>query len=735
MGMLLDQPAITPLPARWTPQTSWREGAARNVTFLVTADCQLRCRYCYVVGKHGGARMPLEIARRSIDFILADRRLSSAPAIIWDFVGGEPLLEIELIDQICDYAKLRMYALGHPWFDAYRFSLATNGLLYDDPRVQRFIEKNKTHLSIGISLDGGREKHDAQRIYPDGRGSYDDVVRNIPLWLAQFPGASTKVTIAHDDLPYLAQSILHLWQLGIEHINANVVFEDVWQPGDDELFEAQMRVLADAMLSHDIPAHYSCSLFNRTIGHRLDPLRDNQNWCGAGKMLAVDAEGNFYPCNRFVAASLQHHKPIIVGNCDTGIDENRLRPFLALTRTAQSPPECLECAVASGCAWCQGENYDSAESATIYQRRTAICGMHKARVRANSYFWEHIDHESDGVVTPTIRSQDLPQWSLSGLTHLIVLLESGATAFCQEAPEETSASPQGMTPALLARIAVYAADRQLALSVIYGVAPTREYDELLATLPHVKIVPFALYAAYPESVLVIDFAELAYALAAMPGSGRQAIVRIARADLPSLAEGFAAASRCFKRLNTVLLDIEHYTDEDLQCYEEQLEKLGETLAPRYLCDEAGEISCLTDRPALTAMRNCGAGVTHLTVSPDGRLYLCPASYRRDAGHDVGSFADGPHIANRQLLALDHAPICERCDAFHCPRCIYMNAKLTGEVNTPSRQQCELAHIERAASARLLQLVHDDERFRQYNMIPDLDYRDPFDLLLRTARWQ
>ena len=54
-------------------------------------------------------------------------------------------------------------------------------------------------MSIGITIDGTRKKHDLNRIWKgDGpeRGSYDDVVRNIPLWIEQFPGAGTKVTIS-----------------------------------------------------------------------------------------------------------------------------------------------------------------------------------------------------------------------------------------------------------------------------------------------------------------------------------------------------------------------------------------------------------------------------------------------------------------------------------------------------------------------------------------------------------
>ena len=107
-------------------------------------------------------------------------------------------------------------------------------------------------------------------------------------------------------------------------------------------------------------------------------------------MLSIDSAGNFYPCTRFAQYSLREKKARIIGNINDGIDKNRLRPFLSLDRQSQSNRECIDCEVASGCAWCQGENYDAAETNTIYQRATAICKMHKAQVRANNYYWNKL---------------------------------------------------------------------------------------------------------------------------------------------------------------------------------------------------------------------------------------------------------------------------------------------------------------------------------------------------------
>lgn len=365
--------------------------SVKNIIFIVTKDCQLACKYCYLVGKNSNGKMTWEIGKQTIDYILNE--FSQSKGIILDFIGGEPFLEIELIDRICDYFKVEAYKRDLACFNNYRFNVSTNGINYNSLKVQEFICKNKKHVSIGITIDGTKRKHDLNRIWKGTnkeRGSYDDVVKNIPLWLEQIPNAETKVTISSADIPYIKESVLHLYSLGIHEVNINCVFEDVWKEGDDILFEEQLIELADAIIDGGYYKDYVCSFFTEHIGKPMNMQLENQNWCGAGKMLAVDAEGNFYPCMRFAKYSLRSKDALIIGNVHDGIDKNKLRPFLTLDRCTQSKQECIDCEVASGCAWCQGENYDAADTPTIYQRSTAICKMHKARVRANNYYWNKL---------------------------------------------------------------------------------------------------------------------------------------------------------------------------------------------------------------------------------------------------------------------------------------------------------------------------------------------------------
>ncbi|MBQ8854226.1 MAG: radical SAM peptide maturase, CXXX-repeat target family [Alistipes sp.] len=389
----------------------WQNGLAKNITFIVTKDCQLACKYCYLVGKNANERMSWDIAKSAIDYIIDQEYnpLFAYESVIWDFIGGEPFLEIDLIDKICDYIKVELFRRNHHWFNSYRFSFSTNGINYHEEKVQRFIEKNHEHLSIGITIDGTKRKHDLNRIWKgngEERGSYADVVKNIPLWLKQFPNASTKVTISTADIPYIKESVLHLYSLGIHEVNINCVFENVWEEGDDIKFEEQLTQLADEIIENGYYRDYACSFFNEDFGKPMDAVLENKNWCGAGLMLSIDAAGNFYPCTRFAQYSLRDKRAIIIGNIHDGINNNKLRPFLTLDRCTQSSQECIDCEVASGCAWCQGENYDAADTPTIFQRSTAICKMHKAQVRANNYYWNKLYRklELEGEEKPESRT-------------------------------------------------------------------------------------------------------------------------------------------------------------------------------------------------------------------------------------------------------------------------------------------------------------------------------------------
>ena len=126
------------------------------------------------------------------------------------------------------------------------------------------------------------------------------------------------------------------------------------------------------------------------------------------------------------------------------------------------------------------------------------------------------------------------------------------------------------------------------------------------------------------------------------------------------------------------------------------------------------------------MNNCGAGDFCITLAPNGCFYLCPAFYYGDPDNTIGSIETSLNIKNPQLFKLSHAPICRICDAYQCRRCIWENCQTTMECNTPSHEQCVVAHLERNASRILIEkLEKAGVKLDDCQEIKEIDYLDPF----------
>ena len=208
------------------------ESLVRTVTFQVTDDCCMCCSYCYEVNK-GHRVMSKEVARKGIDLLFDMYEKNDNPfinrktkAIILDFIGGEPLMAIDVIDYICTYFVQRCLELDHPWLYTWRAGMTSNGALYFEPAVQNFLKKFRGNISFSITLDGPKEIHDACRVYHDGRGNFDDAYAAMNHFNTHYhEELGTKVTIAPENLCNLNRIIDFFVAEGMKIIHANCVFE------------------------------------------------------------------------------------------------------------------------------------------------------------------------------------------------------------------------------------------------------------------------------------------------------------------------------------------------------------------------------------------------------------------------------------------------------------------------------------------------------------------------------
>lgn len=385
--------------ARLYPDLSGKGKLSQVITFQVTDDCNLACTYCYQIHK-GKRRMSLEVAKKYIDLLISgDKGFSDyinpeiSPGIIVEFIGGEPFLEIDLIDQICDYFVQQLIEKDHPWATKYMFSICSNGTLYFEPEVQRFLHKWNNKLSFSVTIDGNKELHDSCRLFPDGRPSYDLAIAAAKDWIQKGNHMGSKLTIAPGNVSFLYNAVKHMIQLGYREINANCVYEDGWRLTHATVLYEEMRKIADYILDlgFDMETELYLSLFQEDF-FKPKSEEDLQNWCGGnGFMISCDPSGEIFPCIRYMESSLGgQQEPYSIGNVNDGICQSichkcRVEVLKKIDRRTQSTDKCFDCPIAEGCSWCTAYNYQV--FGTPDKRATYICIMHQARALANIYFW------------------------------------------------------------------------------------------------------------------------------------------------------------------------------------------------------------------------------------------------------------------------------------------------------------------------------------------------------------
>lgn len=309
------------------------------------------------------------------------------------------------------------------------------------------------------------------------------------------------------------------------------------------------------------------------------------------------------------------------------------------------------------------------------------------------------------------------------IQYIVILLDDTSTSFCHYTNEKAD---RRLIPLQTLKDGIcYAMKENLNIQFVYpNYKLPKEYLAAIDSIDHTDIYP----AEMADNADVVVFDSL---IAAKDYVFKEEEAYLIRTDKVSLFNEYKIIGEILDkvtRLNIVITDIETFTEDDFMVYKSLLSNLSERVEQIYVSGKSPQLNLLTDRIILEKMNNCGAGDTSVTLAPDGKFYVCPAFYLSADGYTIGDLVNGLEIKNSQLYRLDHAPLCRRCDAWQCKRCIWMNRKTTLEVNTPSHEQCVVAHLERNASRKLLIDIRKHGKFMCGSEdIKEIDYLDPFDV--------
>lgn len=348
--------------------------AALTATVFITDKCNLACKYCYEENKEFKTNTKENI-EKFIRFLYEDENYASRKRIIFDFIGGEALLEWPLME----YAMRRFVEEGrarnHPWVAERKFifTVTTNGTLFGNPDIKAFLERWPC-LQAGLSLDGNKKAHDLNRVYLNGKGSYDKIMETFGWWKGRYRQYMVKGTMNRGTLPMLADMLINQIHLGMEPW-ANPVYEETWTEEDAEEYYRQLCKVVDFIFHRKL--YLTVPIVGRKRREGTGDM-ENEGYCGScTHMVTLGLDGKLYPCHRFATAKHKYD----IGDVERGIDKEKVERFrkgqIRINKEVGTTRQPL----------CYAANYDL-HGDFHYYNNTEV--MTAAEYRAYDYFMERM---------------------------------------------------------------------------------------------------------------------------------------------------------------------------------------------------------------------------------------------------------------------------------------------------------------------------------------------------------
>ena len=353
----------------------------------------MACDYCFEHPRRFRQAMTEEVARMALDMLAQNAQKNGTRRINVTFFGGEPLLNWPVTKFILEYmVRLK----GSKRVDGIGGTLITNGTLLKDEWLDYFKKNAKRNgLNIQLSIDGTQRVHDKHRVFPNGKGTYEAIMKNVPRWLELGENVVHVHSVFNlDTIKYMYESYLSFREMG---------FRDIWflpipylpySSQNVEEYEEQLTKIKD-----DIVREYR-ETRNPDLKQGYAPL--DRGWknpcgfskpCGAGvNYVSVTASGDIYPCHHFYYQDPEHHTKI--GDVYTGVDEQRRLIYVEYDHSDLSCGLNKECENFN-CYRCISDNYEM--SGSIFTNPMGMrCAISSVERRLMKSFTEELETIDQG---------------------------------------------------------------------------------------------------------------------------------------------------------------------------------------------------------------------------------------------------------------------------------------------------------------------------------------------------
>ena len=326
-----------------------------SVPIILTRNCNFNCEYCF--GEHD----KLDMTEETLIDVLEWMQKQADGKIKGRFFGGEPTIKWGLIQKAVEYVNKNN-------LDIY-FTITSNAYHLNEEKIDYLADNN---IKMVVSMDGVKEAQNMHRRTAGGKDTFEKVDKNLRYAIEKGVTTSVRLTYTNKTLKYLYENFKYYnFELGVntQFTPVNDTLEDFTEEElktYNEEFEKIHNLMRDSIIANNAARFHTYKRSFSFISHN----RKTNHFCSAGnKYLAVDYNGDLYPCHRFI-----YYPEWVIGNIYDGFDEEKRKIFTEYDINERRKA-CANCEV----GFCGGNCYASNYSKTgdIYKSSESLCKLHK----------------------------------------------------------------------------------------------------------------------------------------------------------------------------------------------------------------------------------------------------------------------------------------------------------------------------------------------------------------------
>lgn len=341
--------------------------------FVMTNACNMCCVYCQAQDSEQlfKGMMDKETAEKAVEIAMQ----TPSNSITFEFQGGEPLANFEVIKYIVEYTE------AHKNDKNVTYTVVTNTLLLTDEMIAFFKQFN---FAVSTSLDGNKDIHDSNRPRAIGGGTYDIVCSNIRRLQENMVGVGAIQTTTRKSLS-APQAIVDAYrELNLHYLflrpltplgYANEHWDEIGYTAEEFLQFYKVALAAIIQCNREgyqISEGHASIFLRKIIGHVSDNYMELRSPCGAGiGQLAYYYDGKIYTCDEGRMLSEMGMPDFQLGDVNKSsyddLMESKVCKVTCQASVLEGIPQCCDCVYHPYCGVCPVINY--AMEQNIYSRQ------------------------------------------------------------------------------------------------------------------------------------------------------------------------------------------------------------------------------------------------------------------------------------------------------------------------------------------------------------------------------